>query len=101
MKVQEEKDAILLQESGAYQEEIQEQMLQGQGSFDFPDGAHYEGEFDQGQMHGQGTFNWPGGEQYVGEFRNGKRQGQGRYLIGAEAEEVEYYQGEWNQDRYH
>ena len=48
MKVQEEKDAILLQESGAYQEEIQEQMLQGQGSFDFPDGAHYEGEFDQG-----------------------------------------------------
>ena len=50
MKVQEEKDAILLQESGAYQEEIQEQMLQGQGSFDFPDGAHYEGEFDQGQM---------------------------------------------------
>ena len=51
-------------------------MLQGQGSFDFPDGAHYEGEFDQGQMHGQGTFNWPGGEQYVGEFRNGKRQGQ-------------------------
>ena len=84
MKVQEEKDAILLQESGAYQEEIQEQMLQGQGSFDFPDGAHYEGEFEQGQMHGQGTFNWPGGEQYVGEFRNGKRQGQGRYLTGAE-----------------
>ena len=52
-------------------------------------------------MHGQGTFNWPGGEQFVGEFRNGKRQGQGRYLTGAEAEEVEYYQGEWNQDRYH
>ena len=61
---------------------MQVEMLQGQGSFDFPDGAHYEGEFDTGQMHGQGTFSWPSGELYQGEFLNGKRQGQGRYLTG-------------------
>ena len=60
MKVQEEKDAILLQESGAYQEEIQEQMLQARDPSIFRMGPTTKGNSIRGKCMARVTSIGPG-----------------------------------------
>ncbi|MDM8558281.1 hypothetical protein [Candidatus Parabeggiatoa sp. HSG14] len=37
----------------------------------------YEGEFINGIINGQGTYVWPNGDRYVGQFEKGKASGRG------------------------
>ncbi|CAI2374964.1 unnamed protein product [Moneuplotes crassus] len=57
----------------------------------------YEGDWNKDLMHGEGTYLFTNGARYTGQWVNGKRHGTGRieYLDGSS------YEGEWEQDKMH
>jgi hypothetical protein len=46
----------------------------------------YQGEFFNGLLNGQGTYVWPNGDRYIGQFKQGQADGRGvmRYADGEE-----------------
>ncbi len=46
----------------------------------------YQGEFLDGVLNGQGTYVWPNGDRYIGQFKQGEADGRGvmRYADGEE-----------------
>jgi hypothetical protein len=46
----------------------------------------YQGEFLDGVLNGQGTYVWPNGDRYIGQFKRGEAHGRGvmRYVDGEE-----------------
>ena len=41
-------------------------MMSGEGRYEWPDGRTYEGNFKADLRHGYGVFNWPGVRKYEG-----------------------------------
>jgi len=46
--------------------------LDGQGTFNYPDGKKYEGQFREGYFHGYGALTLPTGQKQEGQFRKGE-----------------------------
>ncbi len=57
----------------------------------------YAGEWKDGMMNGQGTFTWPNGEKYVGEWKDNNKHGQGMHVFPDGRKHV----GEWRNDNKH
>lgn len=76
--------------TGRYEGEWYEDVIQGEGSYWWPDGSSYTGTFQAGELHGSGRFEWPEGSSYEGVWSHGEPSGKGRfdnkfdgsYLIG-------------------
>ncbi len=51
----------------------------------------YAGEWKDGMMNGQGTFTWPNGEKYVGEWKDNNKHGQGMHIFPDGKKHI----GEW------
>ncbi|KAI2494112.1 hypothetical protein MHU86_20425 [Fragilaria crotonensis] len=61
-----------------YVETSGKDMMEGQGSIQFPDGSKYTGSLKDGMMHGQGTFHDTTNQTvYVGDFFHSLKHGQG------------------------
>ncbi len=74
-----------------YVGKIKDGARNGQGTWTHPDGFKYVGEWKDDLRNGQGTWTQPDGFKYVGEFKNNKRHGQGTYTFA----DGEKYVGEW------
>jgi len=46
-----------------------------------PDSGIYEGELINGMLNGRGKLTWRNGDSYVGEFRDGLMHGRGKYVF--------------------
>ena len=71
------------------------QLVNGQGSYQWPDGRRYEGEYVDDKKEGQGTFYWPDGRKYEGGWENGKQHGIGTYTSASGKTK----QGEWQEGK--
>ena len=60
-------------------------------------GSYYIGEFKGGLINGQGTFCWPDGKKYVGEWKQAKHHGKG---IEYSADGHIFREGVWADDKY-
>ena len=70
--------------------------INGEGIYTFPDGTKYVGEFKDNKPNGQGTEIYPDGEKYEGEWKNGKKCGYGIYSIPDGGK----YEGEWKDNMF-
>jgi hypothetical protein len=66
-----------------YVGEFKDGWYHGHGTFTYKDGSKYVGEYNDGKRHGQGTETWSDGTKYLGEWKNGKRHGQGTYIFSS------------------
>ena len=66
-------------------------VMHGQGTYNFADGGKYVGEWKDGMKHGQGTYNFADGGKYVGGFKNDVMHGQGTYNFADGAKYVGGY----------
>jgi hypothetical protein len=48
-------------------------LKQGEGTFEWPDGRKYIGHWDKGKQHGKGIYYNAGGVERHGEWEHGKR----------------------------
>mmetsp|Transcript_47370 Transcript_47370/g.87041 ORF Transcript_47370/g.87041 Transcript_47370/m.87041 type:complete len:400 (-) Transcript_47370:109-1308(-) len=78
---------------GSYEGNWENDVMQGNGTYSWPDGSSYEGGFIAGRFHGFGRFVWPEGSVYEGTWVNGEMTGQGRY--------DSRFDGSFQQGRYH
>ena len=68
-------------------------VLNGTGTYIFPQGDIYEGEWLNSQWHGKGTLSLINGDKYIGEFCNGIRSG---YGVFQSPQSGRLYEGEWD-----
>lgn len=100
-----------------YQGQFNEDQMEGEGFFYWPDGRIFEGSFILGKKHGIGKYFWPNGQVYVGDFKNdncsgfgityypdgkrfegnwkdGNKHGKGRYIFpGGSSYQITYVDG--------
>merc|ERR1711920_226943 len=60
-----------------YQGQFNEDQMDGQGTYGFPDGRKYVGQWSNGHMKGSGKMSWPNGSMYEGEYEQGMKHGNG------------------------
>ena len=60
-------------------------------------GQYYLGDWKRDMMEGVGTYGWPDGRRCVGEFRNDCMNGDGLYEYG----DGSYYRGQFRNDLFH
>ena len=58
-------------------------MIDGKGTYTWPDGRKYEGEYYCNKKHGFGVFTWKDGSRYEGPWLNGKKHGRGRHFVAS------------------
>jgi hypothetical protein len=51
-------------------------LLDGYGTYSWPDGMRYEGYFEKDKKNGFGHLFYPDGRRYEGKFKNNKHHGQ-------------------------
>ena len=61
----------------AYDGEWRDDVIQGRGTFKYPDGSSYDGEWLAGKYEGIGTYRFANGTRYEGEFHENKMSGKG------------------------
>merc|ERR1711935_750152 len=54
-------------------------MKDGEGRMEFPDGGVYEGSWKFDKRHGDGAYWYPNGDIYSGEWRFGCKHGRGAF----------------------
>ncbi|SFI01533.1 Serine/threonine protein kinase [Tindallia magadiensis] len=82
-------------QNGIYTGEHYNDLPEGFGIWEGPDGEVYEGEWHNGLPHGQGVLNGADGDIYDGEWANGNREGYGVYVSANNVR----YAGEWINNR--
>lgn len=50
-------------------------MIQGKGTYTWPDGKMYEGEYRNGKKNGYGIYKFPDGRRYEGYWVDGLQNG--------------------------
>ena len=76
---------------------IEGNCVNGQGTFNLPNGDQYIGEWKDHKRHGQGTYNYLDGNQYIGEWKDNTKHGKGTYTWSDGSQ----YIGEWKDGNYH
>ena len=69
---------------------------EGQGRYEFANGAVYEGEFVLSKFEGEGKYTSQNGSVYVGTFHNDRRHGYGVYTTPGGTELA----GNWENNKY-
>lgn len=64
-------------------------LINGQGTFQWLDGRRYEGDFKDSRFHGEGTITYPEGNSMVGLWEEGQNK-QMRAVYGGKLEESQY-----------
>ncbi len=84
------------QDRDSYEGTLRSGQPDGQGFFQFADGAMYEGGVANGKPEGTGIRIDADRSRYEGQWMDGKRHGKGRatFTLGG------HYDGEWKNDRY-
>merc|ERR1712032_255157 len=59
---------------------IEENIMDGNGVFEWPDGRTYDGEYKDDKKHGYGLFKWSDGRMYKGMWKTGKQHGEGLFF---------------------
>ena len=78
-------------DGAVYQGQWKNSRLDGQGTLTYLDGSNYNGQWKNSQRNGQGTYIYPDGSIYVGQFKDNQRHGQGTYTFFDGSK----YIGEW------
>jgi hypothetical protein len=77
-------------------------VAEGHGRYDWPDGGRYEGQIRKGKRHGPGVMFFADGEtRYEGDWVEGKRHGRGRLIFSDDDDHPHFYDGEWFNDAKH
>ena len=79
---------------GKFEGQFDKNLIDGQGTFYFNDGAKYVGEFKHNAIEGKGTKYLKNGDRYEGQFIQGNREGKGTYYFAEGGE----YTGDWKND---
>lgn len=66
-----------------YEGEWESDVMHGEGTYTAASGAKYRGGFVRGAYEGQGAYEWPDGAQYTGAWRAGLFHGEGVYRSAA------------------
>lgn len=82
-------------QNGQYTGEYHNDLPEGFGRWEGPDGEVYEGQWHNGLPHGQGVLNGADGDLYDGEWVDGNREGYGVYVSANKVR----YAGEWVNNR--
>ena len=53
--------------------QIEAEMREGRGIYNWNSKDKYEGEFKEDVIEGRGTYTWANGDKYVGNFKKGKK----------------------------
>jgi len=61
----------------------------------FPNGCTYVGEFVQGLIQGKGSFTWPDGRQYNGEWHDQQMRGIGTMTFTDQTGQCVYKGAHW------
>jgi len=76
---------------------LKQQTNNQRDNIQLPDSGLYEGELKNGLLNGHGKLTWRNGDSYVGEFRNGLMHGKGKHVfVNSAVYEGEYADGLWN-----
>merc|ERR1711912_216166 len=86
----------------SYEGEYKENMKDGEGRMEYPDGGIYEGSWKFDKRHGDGAYWYPNGDIYSGEWKFGTKHGRGTFinadsnarLIGTYAD-GKFVKGKW------
>ena len=60
---------IELANGDVYEGEWKDDMMHGQGIYDYVDGRKYLGEWKCGKQDGQGSETWPNNDTYEGQYK--------------------------------
>lgn len=63
-----------------YEGTYKDNMKDGEGRMEFPDGGVYEGSWKFDKRHGDGAYWYPNGDIYSGEWRFGCKHGRGTFI---------------------
>jgi len=80
-----------------YEGEWKQDLMHGQGRYDYADGRSYIGQWERGYRHGKGVFAWPNGDHYEGEFVTDMCHGVGVHTYA----DGKQYKGEWRDNKKH
>ena len=67
--------------------------MDGQGTFEWPDGRKYIGSYKDDKKDGEGQYEWPDGRKYKGLWKNGKQHGEGSFYL---TQKKIWKKGIWN-----
>jgi len=81
-------------DGGLYENKFRDIRRRGSGRRCSADGAIYDGECRNDMLNARGTYAWPDGAVYEGEWSNGKRHGHGTYTWP----DGTMYEGEWSEN---
>ena len=82
---------LTLPDSGVYEGDIKDGLLNGKGVLHYRNGFRIEGEFKDGLLNGTGVFLDSNGYRYEGDFKDGRFNGNGVCVYANE----DRYEGEW------
>jgi hypothetical protein len=68
-------------------------MMDGYGTFTWPNGNTFEGYYRLDKKEGYGKFIWNDGRWYEGEWQNGSQHGKGKYK--SNKEDSIPFEGRW------
>merc|ERR1719316_2606460 len=63
-----------------YEGDYKENMKDGSGRMEYPDGGIYEGSWKFDKRHGDGAYWFPNGDIYSGEWKFGSKHGRGTFI---------------------
>merc|ERR1712028_71166 len=85
-----------------YEGSYKDNMKDGEGRMEFPDGGVYEGSWNFDKRYGDGAYWYPNGDIYSGEWKFGCKHGRGTFINKATSAKLvgtfadgEFVKGKW------
>ena len=89
------KGKFIWNDGNSYDGEIQNDLFNGFGIYEWGKNKKYEGNWKNGKMNGKGKILYSDGSFYEGDFIDNLRCGYGKYVWNKN----KYYDGQWNNDK--